>query len=93
MHIPGKLESSKRNPRFRFFRNWQLTFRRKFYTDEATPIKEIMAQPHAQKVAQIAGNKRRLAAWRQSCESANKIALNRQLARLHMSSSRLALYA
>ncbi len=84
MHIPGKLEASKRSPGTRFFHVWQVSFRRKTFKGPVSPISEIMAQPHAQKVAKIAGDKRRISAWQKCCEQANKIARKRQLARLAM---------
>jgi len=97
MHIPGKLEASKRTPGTRFFHVWQITFRLKKNGFVQSPISEIMAQPHAQKVAKIAGDKRRISTWQKCCEQANKIAEKRRLARLAMrdllSPDNLALYA
>lgn len=81
MHIPGKLEASKRTPATRFFHVWQTTFRLKENGFVQSPISEIMAQPHAQKVAKIAGDKRRISTWQKCCEQANKIAEKRALGR------------
>lgn len=82
MHIPGKLEASKRTPATRFFHVWQTTFRLKKNGFIQSPLSEMMNLPHAQKVAQIAGDKRRISAWQKCCEQANAIARKRQLARL-----------
>lgn len=71
----------------RFFNNWTL---RRLQSNKGKLTPEIfkaekehlMALPHAQRVAQIAGNARRLFAWRRSCEQANAIAKKKSLARL-----------
>lgn len=88
MHIPGKREASQRNSATRFFRAWQMKFRLDFRGGQNTtftPLSEIMAQPHAQKVAMIAGNKRRISTWQKCCEQANAIARKRALVRLGIS--------
>ena len=85
MHIPGKREASQRNSATRFFRAWQMKFRLDFRggkTPMLTPLSKIMAQPHAQKVAMIAGNKRRISTWQKCCEQANAIARKHALIRL-----------
>lgn len=63
MHIPGKLEYTKRNPAHRFFRRWAA--QRK--ADGKTKLLTLQL-PHAQKVAQIAGNAIRISAWKLSCQ-------------------------
>ena len=82
MHIPGKLELSKRTPATRFFHVWQATFRLKQNGFKQSPISEMMSLSHAQKVARIAGDKRRISTWQKCCEQGNAIARKRALARL-----------
>jgi len=70
MHIPGKLEASKRTPSTRFFKQHRVLTR------------EQMVSPQVQRVAKIFGDKHRISTWQKCCEQANKIARKRALGQL-----------
>lgn len=72
MHIPGKLEASKRTPATRFFRQHRVLTR------------EQMVSPQAQRAAKNHADDHRISTWQKCCEQANAIARKRALGRLAM---------